>query len=167
MTIKCQARANAKKAGDIRYLGNPCIHGHSGVRHTSTGGCVECVNINSQIFSKSAKGVAYRKKWRSQDHVKEKERAYNFKYLKKYHYGMSWEEYLEKVRAAGNACEICKQEFLPIDYKSGKRGNAACIDHDHNTGKIRGVICNRCNRALGLLKDSRSILIAAAEYLAK
>lgn len=39
------------------------------------------------------------------------------------------------------------------------------IDHDHETGKVRGLLCNNCNRAIGLLGDSVSTLLDAVEYL--
>jgi len=45
------------------------------------------------------------------------------------------------------------------------RNKVLCVDHDHNTGKIRGLLCNTCNRALGLLKDNKQLLINALKYL--
>ena len=59
------------------------------------------------------------------------------------------------------SCEICK-----IDLVAGcKSGNAQCIDHDHSTNKIRGVLCSHCNRGLGIFKDNPEILREAARYL--
>ena len=51
-------------------------------------------------------------------------------------------------------CEIC-----------GDVKETLCIDHNHDTGKIRGLLCANCNRAIGLLQDDPTILIKAAEYL--
>ena len=53
-------------------------------------------------------------------------------------------------------CAICKFGVALID---------SAIDHNHNTGEFRGVLCKQCNRALGLLKDSSAILRNAVEYL--
>lgn len=39
---KCTQREEARAAGQAKYLGKPCTHGHGGMRYTSTGGCVEC-----------------------------------------------------------------------------------------------------------------------------
>lgn len=51
-----------------------------------------------------------------------------------------------------NGCEVC-----------GSAGEV--IDHNHNTGKVRGCLCNNCNSALGFAKDNPSILCSLAEYL--
>jgi len=55
-------------------------------------------------------------------------------------------------------CKIC---CVPIPMDS----ISCCIDHNHNTGKIRGILCNRCNFALGMCKDDVLILQAAIRYL--
>lgn len=61
-------------------------------------------------------------------------------------------------RQKGN-CAICVKPFLNSKTRH--------IDHDHKTGVVRGLLCQRCNMALGLLDDSPSRLIAAAAYLEK
>ncbi len=48
--------------------------------------------------------------------------------------------------------------------ENGKRKNF-CIDHDHATGKVRGLLCHNCNVAIGLMKDNTDLLKKAAEYL--
>jgi len=57
------------------------------------------------------------------------------------------------------ACEICGTLF---EFSSDKHG-----DHSHKTGEWRGVLCNKCNMAIGMLKDSPELCEAAAEYLRK
>lgn len=52
-----------------------------------------------------------------------------------------------------NYCQICGDDF------------AIATDHDHNTGKIRGRLCYRCNRAIGAFKDSADLLEKAVKYL--
>lgn len=54
-------------------------------------------------------------------------------------------------------CQICS---LPFDDK-----NPLCIDHCHNTGVVRGVLCRSCNTGIGLLKDDVKILNSAISYL--
>jgi len=62
-----------------------------------------------------------------------------------------------------HACKICKQEGFVI----GKNNHTAklAVDHCHDSGKIRGLLCHNCNRGLGLFKDSVHLLEASIKYL--
>lgn len=62
------------------------------------------------------------------------------------------------VLAQGGLCAICGE--LP----SGKRA-LLFIDHDHKTGKVRGLLCGACNAGLGYFKDTTSRMTKAIEYL--
>lgn len=64
------------------------------------------------------------------------------------------------VLAQGDRCAICGSLDIGVIGQANWP-----IDHDHNTGKVRGLICNFCNKGLGNFKDDPSILRAAAEYL--
>jgi Recombination endonuclease VII len=79
-------------------------------------------------------------------------------YLKRT-YGLTSEQYKGMLAAQNGVCAICEE-------KCNMNMNL-CVDHDHITGKIRGLLCNSCNRALGLFKDKIKSLRAAAEYLEK
>lgn len=70
-------------------------------------------------------------------------------------YGISVDEHDSLLSSQGGACAICKQ--TPNGYLD--------IDHCHSTGKVRGLLCNPCNRLLGDAMDNANTLIAAAEYL--
>lgn len=48
---------------------------------------------------------------------------------------------------------------------SGRDARDRCVDHFHDNGAIRGLICAKCNRGLGLFDDSPTLLLAAAQYL--
>ena len=61
----------------------------------------------------------------------------------------------EEYEALPKACEVC-----------GSTENL-CIDHDHITGKVRGVLCLKCNSALGLLGDSKEVILKLASYIEK
>lgn len=58
-------------------------------------------------------------------------------------------------RPRPDQCEVC-----------GAMGTI-CLDHDHKTGKFRGWICNRCNVAIGMVKDNSETLVALSDYLKK
>lgn len=60
-------------------------------------------------------------------------------------------------------CAICSIELAP----RGRKGKSACVDHNHHTGKVRALLCRHCNHGIGCLKDSPSVLRAAATYLEK
>ncbi len=74
------------------------------------------------------------------------------------------EEYLQLIKKQDNKCAICFQEESVIQRKD-RSISALSIDHDHVTGKIRGLLCARCNRALGGFKDSEERLLSAINYI--
>jgi len=78
---------------------------------------------------------------------------------KKYGVGMAY--YEEKFAEQGGVCKLCSREAK--DAYNPK--NRLCIDHCHETGIIRGLLCTDCNRALGLMRDNKEILFNAIEYL--
>lgn len=69
-------------------------------------------------------------------------------------YGLTPEAYQAMIDAQGGLCAICRV------------GWATHIDHDHKTGRVRGVLCQPCNHGLGRFFDQPSIMQAAIEYLA-
>ena len=71
-------------------------------------------------------------------------------------YGLSESEYMSLIKNQNNLCAIC-----------GKRdeNKVLCVDHDHKTGEVRGLLCGNCNIGLGNLKDNIQILQSAIAYL--
>jgi hypothetical protein len=74
-------------------------------------------------------------------------------------YGLTVEEYDEMLAAQGGVCAICKSD----DPGHGKKN--FCVDHNHDTGKVRGLLCKDCNTGLGMFGDSITALMQAANYL--
>jgi hypothetical protein len=72
-------------------------------------------------------------------------------------YGLTLKEFLVISAAQNDVCAICDNKCTNYSRLS--------VDHDHDTGKIRGLLCNRCNRAMGLFQDNPDILRKAATYL--
>jgi len=70
------------------------------------------------------------------------------------------EECIALLQAQGNQCPICGE---PLEYPGSKR--ATHLDHDHDTGRVRGFLCLRCNVGLGLFKDNAEFLSKAIIYL--
>lgn len=78
-------------------------------------------------------------------------------------FNMTQQDYDCMLLLQGGSCAICKEKETAVN-KSGSVKRLA-VDHDHQTGVIRGLLCHRCNLALGHFKDSTSILLAAISYL--
>lgn len=78
----------------------------------------------------------------------------------KYEYGMTVAEYDLLLQQQGGVCAICRR--APDDSK--KR---FAVDHCHKSGKIRGILCTRCNQGIGYFKDNPLLLRLAATYLEK
>jgi hypothetical protein len=77
-------------------------------------------------------------------------------------FGLSLEDYELMLAAQDGACAICKQ---PETHKRNGKVKALAVDHDHATGKVRGLLCFDCNTAIGKMKDSPEILTSAIRYL--
>ena len=78
----------------------------------------------------------------------------------RYHYNMSLGEYEDILRDQEGICAICGKN--PDDFE-----RAFAVDHDHETGKVRGILCPDCNRGLGGFHDNLELLEKAVEYIRK
>lgn len=81
-------------------------------------------------------------------------------YALKRRYGISSKEYENLLTQQNYKCIIC-------DIDKCKSGRNFAVDHDHVTGKIRGLLCSACNTGLGQFKDSPELLQKAIKYLEK
>ena len=147
-------------------------------------GCRECKNAYNRKWAKSNpdKTRESRKTWsvsnthKTKEYYKEyyrvnsaKKKASNKEWARAnpnktrgYHlrrqYGIT-SDAVENIRIdQSNCCKICRETF-------SVKPKSMHIDHDHKTGKIRGLLCSSCNRGLGFFRDSADRLRTAAEYL--
>jgi dCMP deaminase len=81
-------------------------------------------------------------------------------------YGITLKKYQEMFEIQNGACAICKQPESKMT-EGGNRPVFLSVDHDHETGKVRGLLCNSCNVGLGHLSESRTTMRAATTYLIK
>jgi hypothetical protein len=93
-------------------------------------------------------------------HGRSKMREYYNEGFMRVKYGVTPEKYNEMVESQGDVCAICKTK--PNFDKWKKR---FVIDHCHATGLVRGLLCDACNRGIGMLKDDPSILMNAIDYI--
>lgn len=103
-----------------------------------------------KYYKENQKTVAYREK--------------RSKAIRKY--GVPVEQYEEVYNALHNGeCEICHRKAE--DVKCAGRWRGLVIDHNHETNTFRGILCDTCNRAIGLMHDDVDVLKNAITYLEK
>ena len=78
----------------------------------------------------------------------------------KHAYGVTLEEYDLMLKESCGRCAICERQF-------GDAKNEPCVDHNHETGQVRGLLHRNCNVAIGLLDDNSKLTNLATEYLRK
>lgn len=71
-------------------------------------------------------------------------------------YGITLEQYNQILLKQGSVCAICG---------GLNKNRRLCIDHDHKTGKVRGILCDNCNKGLGNFLDTPTLLLKAVKYL--
>ena len=85
---------------------------------------------------------------------KEYKRRHDLKNL----YGITPDDYNRMFVEQKGCCAICGTHQQELKKK-------LAVDHDHETGKVRGLLCRSCNTGIGLLKENKEILLAAISYL--
>lgn len=79
-------------------------------------------------------------------------------------YGITLEQYNILLEAQNGVCAICKKPEIDVCNKKGAVRNLA-VDHDHVTGRVRGLLCRGCNQGLGNFKENKQSLQEAFSYL--
>lgn len=90
--------------------------------------------------------------------------GFNRKLLLKKRYNIKIEDYNKMLAEQSGVCAICNRQETQI--RLGKVQSLG-VDHDHKTGKIRGILCAKCNTLLGKAEDDINILNSAIDYLTK
>lgn len=133
--------------------------------------CKTCVR---RYQERRALGVSTPRKLGRSPESLERRKLYHRQYMRKYNktaawkmahrkclihkkYGITWDQYQSLITAQNNLCAICNKGESP------KRRLA--IDHCHRTGRVRGLLCIKCNRALGYFGDDPAVVRAALGYL--
>ncbi len=103
-----------------------------------------------------------RKKTVLKSNLKRKDYIRDFRL--KQDFGITLEEYNMMFDLQKGVCGICGKEEQRVNPWTNRPRNLA-VDHNHETGKIRGLLCAACNTGIGLLGDSSEILNKAINYL--
>ena len=133
--------ADAKARGLSHYFtGIPCKNGHVDKRHVKNRGCFTCNKNRVAEFEKRAR--AENPNYRRADHLR-------------LSYGLTIDDVQTMLNQQGGNCATCESAFVGQPH----------IDHCHTTGKVRGLLCGPCNRALGMVKDQVDVLLRMVDYL--
>ena len=118
--------------------------------------CDECTRRFTSIQARwQHKGIAHDAERRSRNDPR-RQRDWNLRKL----YGITLAEFEAMLAAQGGRCATCSAAAT-----SDARHSTLHVDHDHVTGRVRGLLCSGCNHALGKVNDDPVVLRALADYL--
>lgn len=150
------------------FTGRPCKHGHIEVRLTSDRTCLECSRVlfgNTKALSHKRE-AARRYYWDHRDALMKqsetqarRDQRYFASLLRRYNLNKA--DYDALVESQNGLCALCKK--IPLQVKP----RPLFVDHCHKSGKVRGLVCVRCNTLLGFLEKSLHLLSPAVMYLVK
>lgn len=123
-----------------RYLEIKCFSRSSRTRDGLRAGCKECCNKKHK------------------DITSESRRKYGLKKL----YGMTPEDYEEILNQQNRVCFLCFEEETRVTSNGTTK---LSVDHNHITGKVRGLLCHRCNVALGFVQENPDLIKRMISYL--
>ena len=137
-----------------------------------SGLCIWCRECRSEIRKKSYyKDIEKTRAYHRQ--AQKKRRANGLANSRAYHlkvkYNLTLEEYAQIIETQQGKCAICGVLFTanPSGVRNTLKPTFPRIDHDHVTGRIRGVLCFHCNAALGHVRDNVDVIANMIRYLTR
>jgi Autographiviridae endonuclease VII len=113
-----------------------------------------------EIRRERSRSWAQRNREKRREHYRKwKDRHPNSRACKRY--GITEEDYRRMMERQNSSCAICHMVF------GNGRFDKPRIDHCHETGRVRGLLCNGCNLSIGYFTADPSMLLSASLYLAK
>ena len=164
-SIACRAKLPHNTGGSrpVDGLGSqPCIVCNQPFKPFRAGQAT----CSRRCYNRSPAGIAsYERahaRRRNDPEVAAQVRVYARSYQLRSRYGMTETEHDARLAAQGGVCAICRKPPNPNGRGAASRLH---VDHDHETGRNRDLICNGCNRGIGYFFDDPALLRAAAEYI--
>jgi len=117
---------------------------------------------NQRYCSKKCQKVSYAPTRRMLDKKRSYRQRGNALHLQLKKYGLTMEDYGFELDNQNYVCAICGQPETSVFKGTVRR---LSVDHNHKTGCYRGLLCGRCNKAIGMFKDDIAILKQAIQYL--
>lgn len=129
-------------------------------KYKNTGKCYPCYSRSCQEWRDKNKDKVrkYSREW-GRAHPEN-----SHKHKLKNRYGISLEEYDQRLFSQGGVCAICLRPETKIDRRSGRR-HSLSVDHSHQEGTNRGLLCDSCNKAIGLFNEDILMMKNAINYL--
>ena len=156
------------KCGEVKPLNE--YYKEKGCRDGHRPDCKACFSARARAWYRDNREhvIARVKQWRSEnpDRARATQRAVNGRrkpaardhHLQK-NFGIGLADYERMLHEQGGGCAICRRPPRP--------GSSLHVDHDHETGKVRGLLCFRCNGGLGQFAENGDRLADAMSYLAR
>jgi len=116
---------------------------------------------NFYSFKRACKSCLLEKQRRYRNSRPNFHRAHNLKQR----YGLSPDEYQSILAHQNFTCAICEVEISHALEYTAK--SSVVVDHNHETGEVRGILCSKCNLVLGHARESTDILYRAIVYLSE
>ena len=116
-------------------------------------------NFRWMVTPTKEESLAYVRQWQHDN----RERVKDSKFRRAY--GIGWADYERMLAEQNGGCAICGQFRARFTGKQGTSPGFLCVDHDHETGEVRGLLCADCNVALGAFKDNPTTILRAIGYL--
>lgn len=154
------AQKACTKCGETKPL--LAFYAHRGTKDGRGTYCSGCEKASSKQWRKDN---ADRVKQQNANYDSAKKRRGNRRWWLKL-YGLDEEQYAALLAEQEGLCAICHQPETWIDSRTGEPRKLA-VDHCHNTHRVRGLLCGKCNRGIGLFDDDATRLGRASEYLNK
>lgn len=120
-----------------------------GCRSGRRGSCKRCISDRE------------REQWAANAHRPSRDPIYKRDAQLRHKYQLTVGGYEAMKKAQGDVCAICGE----ASSWNRREGNVLVVDHDHLTGRVRGLLCHPCNQALGLFRDRPDLMLRAAEYV--
>lgn len=118
---------------------------------------------NRDAIRAKRRGCEKEKAYRKAYHRTEKTRRRTKNHLFRQKYGITIEQYDEMLASQNGVCSICGGTTAVDKWQSGLRNLQ--VDHCHDTGRVRGLLCFHCNTGIGHFRDNTELLLKAIKYL--
>ena len=156
MTIDTVRKKEAEEKNKKTYIGKICKHCSGRKRFVHTGRCVD-YGKHSRNFDRAREVEA--------DPKRIEARRFDQIFRK---YGVDKDEWYWMLKEQDHRCKICRKVMSnewALDKRKGRHRTEIFVDHNHRTGRVRGLLCHSCNTVIGHAKDDVSILNSAIVYL--